>query len=469
MSTSTILGFPGFLSTASSTIIGAFRVDGNATTTGHLAALGGNSDQWNTAYSSIWGNTQEQNFWNGTSTWAGFGGQFATFYNATTTQTNFTPNWNVLYNATTTQAGFATQFANAYNATTTQTNFTPNWNALYNATTTLNGFTNNQANWNTAFGWGNHALGGYYSASGGIISGNATTTGALYVTKDLTVAGSTSVQNITLVNQAITGSATTTGSFSAGGVFKVFHSGNVGIGTTNPTQKLNIVGNLLTTGNATTTLSMTIGSLTAASCDVKSDTNGLLYCGTDATGVTVNWDTLTNKPATSTILNLLDTHYRIAQLYATSSLIDTLTVGTSLSGTGFTNAFNSAVNASTTMLTTSSISTSAKIATIVGDETGSGALCFATLPTFTTGFNNLGYASSTSIIVNGNFTVAATGAATTTSLAIGTDGAAASKKGCLGIMGSTGVWTFMYFNGTTQVISATDCSGAATSTMLIGQ
>ena len=43
----------GLFVTASSTFQGSLRVDGNATTTNHLAALGGNSDQWNLAYS--WG------------------------------------------------------------------------------------------------------------------------------------------------------------------------------------------------------------------------------------------------------------------------------------------------------------------------------------------------------------------------------------------------------------------------------
>ena len=38
-----------------------------------------------------------------------------------------------------------------------------------------------------------------------------------------------------------------------------------------------------------------------------------------------DWDLLTDRPATSTILSLLDSDYRIALLNATSSLIDTLT------------------------------------------------------------------------------------------------------------------------------------------------
>src|SRR3990167_6519141 len=54
-------------------------------------------------------------------------------------------------------------------------------------------------------------------------------------------------------------------------------NGNVGIGTTTPTHTLNVVGTTNITGGLTT-------NLKSASCDVKSNTNGTLYCGTDATG-----------------------------------------------------------------------------------------------------------------------------------------------------------------------------------------
>lgn len=66
--------------------------------------------------------------------------------------------------------------------------------------------------------------------------------------------------------------ATVTSRFVAGGT------------PTNNFADLWVDGDSYTKGNATTTGSMNIGSLTTASCDVKSDTNGLLYCGTDATG-----------------------------------------------------------------------------------------------------------------------------------------------------------------------------------------
>ncbi|MFA6322082.1 MAG: tail fiber domain-containing protein [Candidatus Buchananbacteria bacterium] len=58
---------------------------GDATTTGHLAASGGNSDQWNYAFSNIWTTTSERNFWNTTSTWTAFDSNWDRNYNATST------------------------------------------------------------------------------------------------------------------------------------------------------------------------------------------------------------------------------------------------------------------------------------------------------------------------------------------------------------------------------------------------
>lgn len=138
-------------------------VNGNATTTGHLASLGGNSDQWNYAFSNMWTTTSEQNFWNTTTSWAYFDTNWARNYNATTTLNGFTPSDYLLTN------NFSTYFNTYYNATTTLNGFTPsdylattdfaNYFATnYNATTTLNGFTDNSTNWNTAFSWGDWSL-----------------------------------------------------------------------------------------------------------------------------------------------------------------------------------------------------------------------------------------------------------------------------------------------------------------------
>jgi len=74
--------------------------------------------------------------------------------------------------------------------------------------------------WNTAFGWGDHSLAGYYAAadyntdwdalynatstfSGDLsISGNSTTTGYMYVGEDLTVNNQTSTSTINIYSEA---------------------------------------------------------------------------------------------------------------------------------------------------------------------------------------------------------------------------------------------------------------------------
>jgi hypothetical protein len=71
----------------------------------------------------------------------------------------------------------------------------------------------------------------------------------------------------------------------------IYQLGNsIGIGTTAPNFTLHVIGNInatdgLYSSNGLYVKGTTIfGLLTAASCDVKSYTNGTLYCGTDATG-----------------------------------------------------------------------------------------------------------------------------------------------------------------------------------------
>lgn len=100
--------------------------------------------------------------------------------------------------------------------------------------------------------------------------------------------------------QTLIGASATTSSNILNVVGGADFSGNVGIGTTSPYAKLSVVGEtvaayftatttstntfptLLTTNATSTSLGVT--NLTAADCDVKSNTDGSLYCGTDSTG-----------------------------------------------------------------------------------------------------------------------------------------------------------------------------------------
>ncbi|MDO8528268.1 MAG: hypothetical protein Q7S06_00025 [Nanoarchaeota archaeon] len=67
------------------------------------------------------------------------------------------------------------------------------------------------------------------------------------------------------------------GQISSNGTGNNYFLGNLGIGTASPANELNVIGGI----NATGTL--TSGVLTTAACDVKSYSNGTLYCGSDAT------------------------------------------------------------------------------------------------------------------------------------------------------------------------------------------
>lgn len=68
------------------------------------------------------------------------------------------------------------------------------------------------------------------------------------------------------------------------------------IGTTNPNATFGQSGDLFA-GRATTT-NLTVTSLNASNCDLKADTSGNFYCGTDSTGsagISIIWNTLANS------------------------------------------------------------------------------------------------------------------------------------------------------------------------------
>lgn len=173
------------------------------------------------------------------------------------------------WNNTTTWNAYDTNWARNANATTTQTNFTPNWNALYNATTTQAGFATQFAS--------------YY---------NATTTQT----------------NFTPNWNALHNATTTYPGFQT-----QFNT------ALNATSTLDLT-TLMCTNATTTSLATTDFTVTGA---LNLPANGITDAMVSDT-LTASWDLLTLKPATSSILNLLDTQYRIAQLYATSSIIDAL-------------------------------------------------------------------------------------------------------------------------------------------------
>ena len=119
-----------------------------------------------------------------------------------------------------------------WNSSSTLPYLETEWNKLYNATTTLSGFTNNQANWNTAYGWGNHA--GLYllDSESDIMTGTLTADGlTIGSTELLTIGSNTLTHNGTdfVFNDtvAITGYATSTSGLNTQGTLHIGSNGTI--------------------------------------------------------------------------------------------------------------------------------------------------------------------------------------------------------------------------------------------------
>jgi hypothetical protein len=151
----------GFFTQGSGHFGGNLTVDGSATTSGHLAALGGNSDQWNTAYS--WGDHS--------------GAGYLTSALAATTYLSLS-SW---YGTTT--DGLPEGTNNLYYTDAKVGDY-------IDSSSTIQTIFSNSA---TAYSWGNHATAGYLSltnwfstttwAGGGdlLVKKNATTTGSMAI------------------------------------------------------------------------------------------------------------------------------------------------------------------------------------------------------------------------------------------------------------------------------------------------
>lgn len=82
------------------------------------------------------------------------------------------------------------------------------------------------------------------------------------------------------VKEVTSGDIMASGQFTGGGVngIKVDSLGYVGIGTTTPSARFSVAGDTWLTG------ALRVNTLNALDCDVKATTDGVFYCGTDATG-----------------------------------------------------------------------------------------------------------------------------------------------------------------------------------------
>jgi len=157
------------------------------------------------------------------------------------------------------------------------------------------------------------------------------------------------------------------------------YGGNIGVGTTNPTQKLDVVGNASISG--TLDLGHASDTTLARGAPGVVTIEGVNIVTTSST------DTLTNKTLSSVLLGTPQS--------GTLTSCTGLPISTGVAGL--------AANVATFLATPSS----ANLASALTDETGTGANVFATSPTLVTPV--LGAATATSIVVGSGVTINASG------------------------------------------------------------
>ncbi len=157
------------------------------------------------------------------------------------------------------------------------------------------------------------------AGQGSFTAGNGISISGTTISQDFTFGGTYSGANIfNNITRSTTTAATTTSLFATtasstnlfsslaaigGSAFNVISSGNVGIGTTNPTDKLHVIGNVTIAGNATST---NFFSTTASSTNLQTSFLGVASSspvstlGVGAGAITVK----ENKLATSTSMTI---------------------------------------------------------------------------------------------------------------------------------------------------------------------
>ena len=177
----------------------------------------------------------------------------------------------------------------------------------------------------------------------------ATTAGSVYCGTDATGGGGAYAWTDTST-YGQKASATTTAVWFQATPFSMFASSTIVVEYATTTKNLDVLGAIETPNiTVTTAANLSGASITNFFGTACADNNwlqdigddGTFTCGAlDVTGAWtgtfdgqqgtyyLDWDNFTDKPATSTVVVLLDSDYRIAELHATTTEIDALTVNT---------------------------------------------------------------------------------------------------------------------------------------------
>ena len=230
---------------------------------------------------------------------------------------------------------------------------------------------------------------------------------------------------------------------------------NIGIGTTTPTSKLHVSGDVIVTGIVTATTF--VGAITGTASNVT--TNANLTGHVTSVG---NAAVLGSFTSLQLLTALTDETGSGANVFATSPTLVTPVLGTPSSGTltsctGLpisTGVSGLAANIATFL----AIPSSANLATALTDETGSGAAVFSTSPTLVTPV--LGAATATSIVVGSGVTINASG--------INASGIVTATNGFVGNVTGTASTTTNIPNLTGDITSANTATTLATVNSNVG-
>ena len=185
-----------------------------------------------------------------------------------------------------------------------------------------------------------------------------------------------------------------------------YTDGNIGIGTTNPTAKLDVAGDVRVTGvvTATTFVGALTGTATSTTNipNLTGDITSVNSVTSIAAGVIVDADINASAGIVDTKLATISTALKVSNSATTATNANTASAIVARDGSGNFSAGTITANLTVTATTTTNIPnltgaitsnntttslgsfTSANLATALTDETGSGANVFATSPTLVT-------------------------------------------------------------------------------------